>query len=92
MKAFILKNSVELAHMNMCQVGMVVDNELVLKPTTFMTNGPKLAEALRLSWSADWWKPFQESTGLSPCPMPANHEGISAAITKCRPYCTVAPI
>ena len=48
MKAFILKNSVELAHMDMCQVGMVVDNELVLKPTTFMTNGPKLAEALRL--------------------------------------------
>ena len=43
MKKFILRNSVELAHMHMCQVGMVIDSKPVLKPTTWMTNAPKLA-------------------------------------------------
>ena len=44
---FIMQYDAELSQMDMCTAGMEIDGLPVLKPTTWMTNSPELAKALR---------------------------------------------
>ena len=53
MKEFILKNSVHLGVGHMCRHGMKLGNDLVYKPTRWMSSGRLIVEALALRCSGD---------------------------------------
>ena len=53
MKEFILKNSVHLSVGHMCRHGMKLGNDLVYKPTRWMSSGRLIVEALALRCTGD---------------------------------------